>query len=471
MKNKIFTNFIYQGLYQLTMIVLPFITIPIVSHALGVEGIGTYNYINSVSSYFILVAGLGLANYGVREIASVKDDKQTLSEKFWTLEIFNVIIALIVIFFYLIFIQFTTEKTLFIISGITVIATLFDISWFYYGIQDFKDITKINIITKVISFVCIIVFVKNKSDLYNYFVIQSISVLLSNLTLWFFVFKKINFVKVKISKSMMHLKPALEYFVGKVSITLYTTVNKTLLGYFISATAVGVYSNSLQLILIIVTLLGTIDTVLMPHMTSLYSSDNQGAMMEILTKIINGQLYFSIALMFGILSISDKMVPWFFGPQFEQVSLVMSVFAPLVIIMPLGTTIVRQYLIPRNYIKNFNKSVVVAAIVSIIINIILLPLIGIWGSIIATIVSEAIVTIIRIIDLKINSNFNFDMNSIFCYFVSGVIMLISIKMITIKMPGTSVTTFIQIIIGSVVYLILTTISKKNVILNYLKKDN
>lgn len=104
MKNKIVSNFIYQLAYQLTLILLPIISIPIVSKSLGVEGIGTYNFITSVVSYFILISGLGLANYGIREIAVVKNDKKKLSEKFWTLELFNIIVASIVLIFYLLFI-------------------------------------------------------------------------------------------------------------------------------------------------------------------------------------------------------------------------------------------------------------------------------------------------------------------------------------------------------------------------------
>uniref|UniRef100_UPI0022E62F14 oligosaccharide flippase family protein n=1 Tax=Vagococcus bubulae TaxID=1977868 RepID=UPI0022E62F14 len=175
--NKIISNFMYQLIYQITIIILPIITIPIVSKNLGVEGLGVYNYVSSIVNYFVLFAGLGLANYGIREISIVRNNKKNLSKKFWELELFNIIIAISILFIYILFLILLNDRLFFLISGITLLATLFDISWFYYGIEDFKIISLINFIIKIISFLCILFFIKNTDDLWLYFLIQSISIL------------------------------------------------------------------------------------------------------------------------------------------------------------------------------------------------------------------------------------------------------------------------------------------------------
>lgn len=82
MDKKLFKNFLYQASYQVFSIILPIITIPIVSNSLGPKGIGEYNFISSIGAYFVLLAGLGMANYGVREISIVRADKNKLTEKF-----------------------------------------------------------------------------------------------------------------------------------------------------------------------------------------------------------------------------------------------------------------------------------------------------------------------------------------------------------------------------------------------------
>ncbi|EKQ3641860.1 oligosaccharide flippase family protein, partial [Enterococcus faecalis] len=89
MNKKIINNFVYQGIYQISTLVFPIITIPIVSNSLGSEGVGTYNYIGSIVSYFVMVAGLGLSNYGIREIASVRENSDQRNKCFWELETLN----------------------------------------------------------------------------------------------------------------------------------------------------------------------------------------------------------------------------------------------------------------------------------------------------------------------------------------------------------------------------------------------
>ncbi|MBO0442881.1 polysaccharide biosynthesis C-terminal domain-containing protein [Vagococcus fluvialis] len=467
MKNKIVSNFIYQLAYQLTLILLPIISIPIVSKSLGVEGIGTYNFITSVVSYFILISGLGLANYGIREIAVVKNDKKKLSEKFWTLELFNIIVASIVLIFYLLFIYILKLNVFFLISGISLIATLFDISWFYYGIEDFKQITTINIIVKILSFICIVLFIKQSDDLIIYFFIQCISILFSNISLWFYLRKKIHWVAPKFHKAMNHLKPALNYFVGKASITIYTTLNKTLLGLLASNVAVGLYTNSLQLTTIFITIIGTIDSVLLPHMTNLYSMNKEDEMLKLMENAINIQLFFSIPIMFGLILINTQFIPWFFGIEFNYLEYTVPVLSPLVIIIPLGTSIVRQYLIPLNHIKQFNISVGVAAIIGLIVNLLLIPFIGIWGAIIATLISELVVTGIRLVDLKKKTSFRFKRNDILVYFFSSIIMFFIVKIVTMNFEAKITTTFIQGGLGIIIYIGITSLLRKGPIIDYI----
>lgn len=469
MKKNFLENFFYQSLYQITLIILPIITIPIISHALGVDGIGTYNYIMSIVSYFILFAGLGLANYGIREIASVRDSQEERSRKFWNLELFNLIVVFVIISVYLLFLISISNKSYFLIAGISVIATLFDISWFYYGIQDFKYITVTNTIIKIISFICIIIFIKDTSDLLLYFFIQSISILVSNVSLWFFLKGKIIWVRPNIKSSMLHLKPAANYFIGKISITLYTTLNKTLLGLFVTATAVGLYSNSLQLITMCVMIIGVLDTVLMPHMTSLFVNNKEKNMILVMEKTVDLQLFFSIPIMFGIILTNSKMVPWFYGDEFLYLNKTVPILAILIVIMPLGISIVKQFLIPKNNIREFNLSVGYAAIVSIVTNILLLPSAGLWGAIIATILSEFIVTLVRIIKLVRTSSFRFNLKNILVYILSGLMMLIITQKLTLDMDASIKTTIIQILIGVLIYFGFVTLCGRNILLNYIRK--
>ena len=51
-------NVIINTIYQLLIIIVPFITVPYVSRVLGPEGVGVYSYTRSIVSYFIMFSAL-----------------------------------------------------------------------------------------------------------------------------------------------------------------------------------------------------------------------------------------------------------------------------------------------------------------------------------------------------------------------------------------------------------------------------
>ncbi|MDN6722602.1 MAG: oligosaccharide flippase family protein, partial [Staphylococcus equorum] len=149
MKN-IAKNFFYQTIFQLTKIIIPIVTIPIVSNALGPEGIGMYNYTRSIAQYFVLFSGLGVMLYGNREIALAWNRKQNISQTFWELFVFKAISTLVflTIYFGIVFF-FLDNKVFYIVQSLMILAVFFDISWFFMGIEDFKKTSMSNLTVQV----------------------------------------------------------------------------------------------------------------------------------------------------------------------------------------------------------------------------------------------------------------------------------------------------------------------------------
>lgn len=450
--SKVLKNTVYQAIYQVLQIILPLITVPIVSTALGPRGIGIFNYTSSITNYFVLVAGLGLANYGVREIASVRENKEALSRKFWELEYLNIFIAVGILAVFFLITPNLDYSQYYLIESLMIIAALLDISWLYIGLEDFGKISLANFVVKVISFMLIVYLVHDEEDLWKYIFIQSMSVLLSQCILWLPLRNKVSCMLVPLKDIWYHFIPACHYFISKIAITLYTNLNKTLLGVFGTAAAVGFYSNSLTLVTILVTLVTSVDEALLPRMSSLNAKGDEKQMYTILQKTIHLSMYFTIPLMFGIVVISNHLVDWFFGYKFNFIKSIIPIFAPLIVIMPLGISIARQYLVPRGEIKSYNLSVIYSAIISVIINIILVPKYGIYGSIIATMVSETLVTIIRVVELLKNTTFRFEYGRIMKIILCSGIMAVVVFYLTNSWPSSVLTTLLQGLLGVVIYL-------------------
>ncbi|MGK4179952.1 oligosaccharide flippase family protein [Lapidilactobacillus dextrinicus] len=471
MNRKVISNFFYQAIYQLVIIILPIVTVPIVSRSLLPKGVGTFNFVTSVVNYFVLVAALGLANYAVREISVVRSDKKKLSQKFWEIQTFNFIFSAIIVVIYLVFCFFTKYKTLFLIQSLTVISVIFDISWFFQGIEDFKKVTLVNIFVKVLSFLGIIVLVNSPSDLTIYTLINSLSTLFSSLVFWIFVRKYISFVKVTLHQAMQHFLPALNFFLLKLSSTIFINFNKTLLGILVSMSAVGLFSNSLTLVTIIGSLINTMNVVLLPRMSLLESQKKEEVLMNTLDTVIHLQLFLTVALMFGLIATADKMVPWFLGEHFLSTIGMIKLLSPIVILQSLHQGIANQYLVPKNQMRSYNITMIIGTVVSVLTGIILIPNIGVYGAIIGFLSGQITLAFARSYILVKHTVFHFHSLKILGYFISGILMYFSIFIFTSSLHANIVTNLLQIIIGIIVYMLSTTIMQINPIFDIWNQHN
>ena len=71
-------NAILNGLQSVLNLIFPLITFPYVSRILSVDGMGIYNFSNTYVGYFLLIAGLGINTYAVREGAKFRDRKSVV---------------------------------------------------------------------------------------------------------------------------------------------------------------------------------------------------------------------------------------------------------------------------------------------------------------------------------------------------------------------------------------------------------
>lgn len=468
MKN-VAKNFFYQSLFQLLKILMPIITIPIVSEALGPHGVGIYNYTNSIAQYFVLVAGMGISIYANREIAIKYAKDKDISVLFWEIFIAKGTIAIITLLVYFGFIFFQSNRAFLFAQSLVIISVFFDVSWLFMGVEDFKKTSMSTLFVQIITFVLIILFIHSPSDVLLYTWIQCSGILIPQLLVMIFLKEYIHFESVRFKKSLKHFKGAFQFFIPQVAILLYTNLNKTLLGLLIGTSAVGFYSNSVQLNGVFITLITTLDLVLLPRMSGLFAQNNEKEIVQLMDKTIHLQLFFSIPIMFGMIAVTDKLVPWFFGSKFLALTKIIPFLSILIVLIPLGMAISRQYLMPVGKINEYNKSVLIGAAISVVFNIILLPTIGFYGVVIANILSEFFVTFVRTRSFLTTTEFRFDAKRLLVYFGSGLAMCLITKLLTRNMNPSILTNLVQVAIAICIYFGLVTVFKKNIILELYRE--
>ena len=98
-KKSLGVNAILNGVKSIMSILFPLITFPYVSRVLQAENLGKYNFALTFVSYFILLAGLGVSTYAVREGAKYRDDKEVMSK--FASEVFTINVASTVVSYFL----------------------------------------------------------------------------------------------------------------------------------------------------------------------------------------------------------------------------------------------------------------------------------------------------------------------------------------------------------------------------------
>lgn len=465
--NKLKKNIAYNLIYQVLSIILPFITAPYLSRVVGADGIGVYSFSHSIALYFTYLTLLGLTNYGNRSIASVQSDYDKRSDVFCEIFGMQCICFTISICAYIIYIIFfSKDKIAALIMGFTVISSLFDINWFFFGMEKFKLTVTRNSIIKISTVIAILCIVKNENDIYKYITIMSIGTLLSQISLWPFVFKLVKIHIPSFKNIAKHFKQNFVLFIPVIAVSIYKMMDKVFLGEMSSMSQVGYYENAERIITIAATMITAVGTVMMPRTAKLISEDRVKESIQYLDKSMLIVIAYCNAVVFGVISVAKEFAVVFYGEKFEMTGTIMCYLAITVLFLGCGNVIRTQYLIPNKMDKIFINSAILGAGVNVIINSLLIPSLEAIGAAIGTIFAEFIVLLYQSIYCKGKINFVKYCKWEFVFSCIGVLMMGLIYIIP-PIENSILHLFIQIIIGGLFYTIfsvlyITKIEKLNI---------
>ncbi|GEQ21166.1 hypothetical protein CBU02nite_16720 [Clostridium butyricum] len=469
MSKSLSKNFFYNLFYQVVTLFSPLITVPYVSRILGKNGIGIYSYTGSITQYFILLGTLGICTYGNRQIAYVRDNKENMSKTFWSITLLKATTTLIAFFIYLLVFGFNKEYGyIYLIQSINILAATFDISWFYMGLEDFKKTVTRNLIVKIICIISIFIFIQTPNDLSKYLLINVLMALLGNLVMWMYIPNIVSKVNINFEDIISHFYPTLKLFIPQIAVQIYSILDRTQLGILSNVSEVGLYEQSQKIIRLVLGLLTCTSAVMLPRMSNIFAHGDFKKMNRYLNTSLKATSYICIPMAFGLIGISKEFVPWFFGKDFLDVSYLLVVLTPILFFIGMSSIMGNQYLLPSNQTKVYTISVTSGSIINVILNFILIPKFQAIGTCISSIVAEFTVMFIQYIILRKNIDIKNLSKSISKYIISSTIMLIVVRLIGLYMQSKVITTVVQIIVGSIIYILSLLILKEEINLNIFK---
>lgn len=419
---KTVKDIFYNAIYQVFLIVLPLVTIPILSRRIGSTGLGIYGYVFSISQFLMTVIAVGMNPFRIRNIAKSRKDKKALSLQFWNIYFIQFLIGLSVSFLYIAYIYFfdVKYKNLYLIQLIFIVGLTLDISWFFQGIEEFSKVVIRNTVIKLSSVLLIIIFVSTKDDLWIYVFITSITNFLGSLVFWLSIHGKVGKPIFNSNVFKQLWKPAFIILTPQLFMQVYTTLDKTIVGYFVDPTELSYYDQSQKIARIILAVLTSITIVMLPKISKAQAEGKSENILVYTKKSFDYTIIIALIL-FSVVFINTKeFVPWFFGENFKPMTINMLISCLIIVVSPIGGVFANQFAIAIEKDKEYAYPMIIGAIVSIIGNVAFVPTYGAVAATIVLVVVELLVFFFRVFFVRkeIKISYFFGKNVILFFIVN-----------------------------------------------------
>lgn len=447
---KTFLNILYNAVYQIFIVLVPLITVPYLSRVLGPKTYGIYSSVNNTVQFLMIFCILSVSYVGMRTISRTRTygTPQELTNAFWGLWYFQGIAGIITILV-TVFVAtvFHVQYWFYILLMVPyLISAQVDISWFFQGLADFGRVVLKNMAVKLVSVVLILLWVKSPADLWKYLLIMSVSTMLGSFVFWFDIWRYVGKPVAHFYKFKQTAIAIGTLMIPQIATQIYTSLDKPILGWFSNSTQVSFYDNSQRISNMILGVITSISLVIMPKM----ASEGKKAQKIVMKKSLEATVMLGTLFAVIIMANTKQFVPFFFGNKYVPMTPLMFWFTLTIIMIPTGGVLANQFALANQRDKDYAVPVVIGAILEIVLSYLLDRPYGAGGAMIAILITEAVVLILRLWVVRDGYEFSYVFHDVPKYLLIAVLTLA----IGMFMPNIIPSAFFNMAFKSIVMLII-----------------
>lgn len=471
-KKSLSKNTMFYLLYNVLNVIFPFISGMYVTRVLFPEDIGLIESVRNFVQYFVILAFLGIPTYGLREISKYRNEPEKLNKIYSELMIINFISTIIFVLIFLLLIfgidELRINYILYLIIGISILLNVFNNSWLYEGLEEFKYISLRNLLFKCISFICLIIFVRDSNDINEYAVVTVVGTagnyilnIINSRKFVKFTFKNLNLKQ--------HLKSIAYLVVVNLAIEIYTLVDVTMLSFMKDKATVAYYSYAMKIYKILLHIVNTFTLVLVPRIAFYYKENKFNEFNELISKTLKVIFIITIPMIIGIIFTSKVLITLIYGSNYIRSASVLNILSIVLCLSPIGYLLGSRMLLVSNKENKMIIPVTIGAITNVICNSCLIPKYGEIGAAIASLFSEFIVMVIYVLLGKNVYNLLGMKKSVKNIIISSLVMLFYLVIVSNLKIDLIVITLIQIIGAIIIYFGFLFILNEAVVREYYLK--
>ncbi len=457
---QIFKNFMYNLSYQILSLILPIITVPYITRVLSQEVVGLNTVIQANCTYFALIGMMGVSILGPREIAKHQEDLSSLKDVFCKIYNIQFFFHIFVLFLYGIYCWTIHGTMLHFLYLIYLISSATDISWFFMGIEDFKSISVRNLIVKLAAFILLFIFVQQDDDIGKYVLTLYLPQLIMNIYMWKTAVKNKKIIYKIGCLDGNYLKESISLFIPNIASSIYTILDKTILGIFDNYSSVAVYAQAQVIVRLTLAVIPSFSRVMIPRISnSIYKKDHNAVLeyMRMSAKLIS---FITFLIFFGVLAGAQLFVDWYMPVSYQLSGTIIRICSPIIIAVSGSNLIAIQFLIPLGQQKKYTISIFTALFANLFLNFLLTPKYGIYGVCIGSVIAEWMGFILQIIFAKRFLNLKEILKKTYIYIIAGTIMFLILMLIKPYFKAELLQLVMFAIIGVIVYISAIIFQKK-----------
>lgn len=406
LKNQKIKNFLIYGFGQAINLISPLLVIPHIVYYCGEEGLGKTGVGFSFALIAIVLVDYGSYINGTKEVSINNNDRNTLEEKFTSIYLSKLLLLIAVLLISCIIILvvpfFQKDKIQIFLSLLIVIGQFINPTWFLQGIQNFKWITIINVISKTLYVALVFLFIKKPEDylIINAFLGISSIIACSLGFFWIYNHYSFSFKTTSLSKAIALIKNEFSLTMSQLFFSFYQYAPIMLISYVGGNFMAGQYRIVDQVIMIFRTYFQMFFNFIYADIClEIYNNVKTGIYNW---KLKNGLNYIMVLLILIVFYFCSNVILLFFKVNPEDVTKLISFFKiGLIIPVFMGVSFaLKQLMFAFDSNREYIRITIFSTIVSMIIMYFLLTCIGLKGAFVSTIIIEFFIIISYVLILK-----------------------------------------------------------------------
>ncbi len=400
--DKIFRNISYMAGGRILGDLFTFLLFVVIARVYGQGGLGEYSFAVAFSGFLVVFVDYGLTNYSIKELSKNNAFKGDHYGGVLSIRLILSVLVCLLLVLLLPFLAIEGNKEIILLITVSQVMLILvgSLSAALIARQDSHLVGIMEFFYKLVSSVAVVIpALLGQSLSFSLSMLPAIG-LLYLLFIFLFVSRKYGRPNIFVSLDY-YINTFKEAFTYALFILLHQISTRTdviIIGFLLGVSSVGVYNAAYRIIFLLMLLAYFCELALMPVITNLYQNSRED-LVNLYNRSFGIVMLIAIPLSVGVWLISEDIILLIFGSEFVESSIILGVLSWLVL-LAFVKSVIGVFLTSCDMQKHRTRGQWLAAVVNVSGTMLLIPLLGIIGAAIATIISELILVMLNGVNLK-----------------------------------------------------------------------